>query len=65
MPLIHLLVILLVIGFVLFLINRYAPIDAKIKTVINWVVMAAVVIYLIGVFFPEACSGFHDIRVGR
>jgi hypothetical protein len=27
--------------------------------------MAAVVIYLIGVFFPEACSGFHDIRVGR
>ena len=65
MPLIHLIVILLVIGLILYLINRYAPIDAKIKTVINWVVMIAVFIYLIGLFFPEACSGFHDIRVGR
>lgn len=61
MGLLHLLLILCVIGVVLFLINKYAPIDGKIKTVINWVVIIVVVIWIVRILF--ASTGFHDVKI--
>jgi len=65
MLLLHVIVILVVIGFILYLINHYAPIDSKVKQILNWVVVIALLIWLVGLFFPEACNSFHDIRIGR
>lgn len=50
MPIITIFVVLLVIGLLLFLINKYAPIDGKIKTIINWVAIIIVIIWLLEVF---------------
>lgn len=65
MLLLHVIVILVIIGFIIWLINNYAPIDPKFKKVINGVALLAVLVWLIGLFFPEACNSFHDINVGR
>ncbi len=47
---VHLILVLAVIGVLLYLVNRYVPMDAKIKTIINWVVVAAIVLYLLNAF---------------
>lgn len=61
MGIIQLLVILCIIGVALFLINKYAPIDGKIKTIINWVVIIVVVIWIVRILF--ASTGFHDVKI--
>lgn len=50
MPIITIFIVLLVIGLILFLINKYAPIDGKIKTIINWVAIIIAIIWLLDVF---------------
>lgn len=47
MFLIQLVVILIVIGVLLWAVNNYIPMDARIKQIINAVVIIAVVIYLL------------------
>ena len=39
MPLIHLIIILVVVGVILWLINNYIPMDRKIKRILNVVVV--------------------------
>ncbi len=41
---------LVVAGVILWLINTYAPIDKKIKTIINVVVVIIVILWLLRVF---------------
>ena len=50
MTLIALLVYLALIGVALWLVNTYLPMDPKIKTVINIVVIVAVILWLLNVF---------------
>ena len=50
MPLIHIVLVLIVVGVVLWLINTYIPMDAKIKSLLNLVVMIAVIIWLLQAF---------------
>ena len=50
MPLISVLVVLVVVGIVLGLVNTYIPMDAKIKSILNVVVLIIVVIWLLQVF---------------
>lgn len=50
MSLIGLVITLIVIGILLWLVNTYIPMDAKIKKVMNIVVIAAVVLWLLSVF---------------
>lgn len=50
MPLITLVVILIVIGILLGLMNKYVDMDPKIKNIINIVVVICVVIWLLNVF---------------
>ena len=47
MPLINLVVALVVIGFALWLINRFIPMASSIKTILNIVVVVAVGIWLL------------------
>ena len=50
MPLLHLVLVLVVIGVLLWLVNTYIPMDSKIKSILNAVVVIAVVIWLLQVF---------------
>jgi hypothetical protein len=50
MTIIELIVILVVIGVLLYLLNTIVPIDGKIRTIINVVVVLAVCIWLLEVF---------------
>lgn len=50
MPLLTVLIVLVIAGVILYLINRYVPMDAKIKTILNWVVVIILVIWLLKVF---------------
>ena len=50
MSLIGLVVTLVVVGVLLWLLNNYVPMDGKIKTIINVVVVIAVVIWVLQAF---------------
>jgi hypothetical protein len=50
MPLGTVIIALIVIGILLWLVNKYIPMDAKIKNILNAVVVIAVVIWLLQVF---------------
>lgn len=63
MSLISLVVTLIVIGVLLWLVNTYIPMDAKIKKILNIVVVICVVIWLLVAFGVLNHSG--DIRVPR
>jgi hypothetical protein len=50
MPLINLIVLLIVVGVILYLINNYLPMDGKIKSILNIVVVIAVILWLLRSF---------------
>jgi hypothetical protein len=47
MPLINVVVTLVVVGLLLWLVNTYIPMDGKIKSILNVVVVVAVVLWLL------------------
>ncbi len=50
MPLINVVLTLLAVGILLWLINRYVPMQGTIKGILNAVVVIAVVIWIVNVF---------------
>ena len=50
MPLVHIVLVLIIVGVLLWLINSFIPMDAKIKTLLNLVVTIAVIVWLLQVF---------------
>ena len=50
MPLVNLVLALIVVGVALWLINTYIPMASSIKTILNIVIVVAVVIWLLQVF---------------
>jgi hypothetical protein len=50
MPLINLVVILIVVGLLLWLVNNYIPMAGSIKSILNAVVVIAVVLWLLRAF---------------
>jgi hypothetical protein len=50
MSIIGLIIVLIVIGVLLWLVNSYIPMDAKIKQILNVVVIICVVLWLLSVF---------------
>jgi hypothetical protein len=50
MPLISIVIALIVVGVALWLINTYIPMASSIKTILNIVVVVAVVIWLLQAF---------------
>lgn len=63
MPLINVIVALIVIGVLLWLVNNYIPMDGKIKSILNVVVVIAVVVWLLQAF--GLLSSLAGIHVGR
>jgi cation transporter-like permease len=62
MPLIQIVMVLIVVGVLLWLINRFIPMQGTIKSILNAVVVIAVVLWLLNVF--GLFSSFSHIRVG-
>jgi flagellar biogenesis protein FliO len=50
MPLLQLLEVLIVVGVLLWLVNRFIPMQGTIKSIFNGVVVIAVVLWLLNVF---------------
>lgn len=50
MTLINVVIILIVVGVLLWLINRFIPMDGKIKQILNIVVVIAVILWLLRAF---------------
>ena len=63
MPLVQLVLILIVVGVLLGLINRYIPMAGSIKSILNGVVVIAVVLWLLNVF--GLFTSLSAIHVGK
>ncbi|MGO9953373.1 MAG: Thivi_2564 family membrane protein [Dissulfurispiraceae bacterium] len=63
MPLIHLILVLVVVGVILWVINSYIPMQATIKKILNVVVIIAVVVWLLSVF--GILGNISTIRIGK
>lgn len=62
MPLIQLLEVLIVVGVLLWLVNRFIPMQGSIKSIFNGVVVIAVVLWLMNIF--GLLHSLAKIRVG-
>ena len=62
MPLMQVVIVLIVVGVLLWLVNRYIPMQGTIKSILNGVVVIAVVLWLLNVF--GLFNSFSHIRVG-
>ena len=63
MPLVTLVIILIVVGVLLYMVNNYIPMDSKIKSILNIIVVIGVVIWLLqtmGMMGP-----INAIRIGK
>jgi hypothetical protein len=63
MPLVQLVLVLIVVGVLLGLINRYIPMAGSIKSILNGVVVIVVVLWLLNVF--GLMSSLSAIHVGK
>ena len=63
MPLIHVIVVLIVVGVLLWLVNSYIPMAGSIKSILNAVVIIVVVLWLLSVF--GLIGELSTIRVGK
>ena len=63
MPLIHVIVVLVVVGVILWLVNNYIPMAGSIKSILNAVVIIVVVLWLLSVF--GLIGELSNIRVGK
>jgi hypothetical protein len=61
-PLIQVVMVLIVVGVLLWLINRFIPMQGTIKSILNGVVVIAVVLWLLNIF--GLFNSFSHIRVG-
>lgn len=50
MPLLQLVEVLIVVGVLLWLVNRFIPMQASIKSILNAVVVIAVVLWVLNAF---------------
>jgi len=50
MPIIHVFVVLIVVGVLLWLVNNYIPMASSIKKILNAVVVIIVVLWLLNIF---------------
>jgi len=63
MPLIHLVLVLVVVGVILWVINSYIPMQSTIKKILNAVVVIVVILWLLSAF--GLIGNISTIRIGR
>jgi hypothetical protein len=56
--LIHVIIVLIVVGILLWLVNNYIPMDGKIKSILNAVVVIVVILWLLEAFGLLSGLGF-------
>ena len=61
MSLVSLVIVLIVVGLLLWLVNNYIPMDSKIKTILNVVVVIVVIIWLLQAF--GVLSNIQGLRI--
>jgi len=60
MPLVTILIVLIVVGVILWLVNTYIPMDRKIKSILNAVVVIVLIIWLLQAFgLLSSIKGLH------
>jgi hypothetical protein len=60
MPLLQVVIALIVVGVLLWLVNRYIPMAGSIKSILNAVVVIAVVLWLLNIFgLLQSLSAIH------
>ncbi|MDP3340558.1 Thivi_2564 family membrane protein [Frigidibacter sp.] len=62
MPLLDLVITLIVVGVLLWLVNTYIPMDRKIKSILNIVVVIAVILWILSA--TGILSGLSSVQVG-
>lgn len=62
MPLIDIVVTLVIVGVILWLINRFIPMASSIKTILNAVVVIAVIWWLLGIL--GVVRPIRSMRIG-
>jgi hypothetical protein len=63
MPLLQVVVTLIVVGVLLWLVDRYIPMAGSIKSILNGVVVIAVVLWLLNIF--GLLHSLSAIRLGK
>lgn len=63
MPLLQVVLVLIVVGVLLGLVNSYIPMAGSIKSILNGVVVIAVVVWLLNVF--GLMNSLSAIHVGK
>lgn len=63
MPLLQVVIVLIVVGVLLWLINRFIPMQGTIKSILNAVVVIVVVVWLLNVF--GLLPYLSQIHIGR
>ncbi len=62
MPLMNVVLVLIVVGVLLWLINRFIPMQGTIKSILNAVVVICVVLWLLNAF--GLLTSLNHIRLG-
>ena len=63
MSLLGLIIALILVGVALYLVNTYIPMDPKIKTVLNVVVVLVLVVWLLSLFgIADLAIPIHRVR---
>ena len=63
MPLVHVVLVLIVVGVLLWLVNNYIPMAGSIKSILNAVVIIVVVLWLLSVF--GLIGELSNIKIGK
>jgi hypothetical protein len=63
MSLVNLILTIVVVGLLLWAVNRFIPMEGRIKQILNVVVIIALVLWLLNVF--GVFTGLNGIRIGR
>jgi len=65
MPLVQIVIALIVVGVLLWLVNRFIPMAGSIKSILNAVVVICVVVWLLNIFgLMHYITHFHFNRAG-
>lgn len=63
MPLLDFVMVLVIVGVLLYLVNRFVPMEPSIKSILNAVVVIAVVFWVLALFLHV--GSLSTIRIGR
>ncbi len=63
MPLLQIVEVLIVVGVLLWLVNRFIPMQGSVKSILNGVVVIAVVLWLLNIF--GLFHSLSNVHIGR